>query len=181
MKNFKCFKCFTLFLFALLTLPCLGQNGFTTVIPDQPVNLSQVTASHAWVQGHWVPVNPNDKNSAMTGPGVSVLTCDRAAKTCTDQNANMVVFKDGSFVLNSALDEYQVERWNSKEIVAANVGGICRVRNVIKFDLVQKRVFYMQTLSEPVTGLPQLSTDLCNLSGMNLELKDSALFIRGAK
>ena len=112
----------------------------------------------------------------MTGPGVSEISCDRAAKTCTDTNANMVVFKDGTFTLSSGYDEYQVERWTNKEIVASQVTGICRVRNVIKFDLVTKRVYWSQTLSEPITGMPKLSTELCNAVGMNLELKDSALF-----
>jgi len=152
----------------------VAQNGFEPVIADQPVNFSQVNDSYAWVRGHWAAVNPTDKKGALTGPSTSEISC--GGKTCTDTNANVVVMGN-TFALNAGYDEYTVERWNSKEIVASNVSGICRVRNVIKFDRVQKRVFWMQTLSEPLdTKMPQMSKDMCNAVGMNLELKDSTLW-----
>ena len=59
------------------------------------------------------------------------------------------------FSMSASQDEYVVERWDSKEIVASSVVGLCKVRNVIKFDLVQKRVLFMQTLSEPIDDLPK--------------------------
>jgi hypothetical protein len=45
----------------------VAQNGFEPVIPDQPVDFSQVTDSYAWVRGHWVTVDPADKKGAFDG------------------------------------------------------------------------------------------------------------------
>ena len=81
-----------------------------------------------------------------------------------------------TFALSAGCDEYTIERWNSKEIVASNVGGACKVRNVIKFDRVHKRVYWMQALSEPIDDLPKGLKDSCKLVGMNLELKNSTLW-----
>jgi hypothetical protein len=152
----------------MTSLAAVGQNGFNTVIPDRPVNLSQVNNSYAWVRGHWF--GPD-----MTGPSTSEISCAHASKTCTDTTANIAV--DGNaFSMSASQDEYVVERWDSKEIVASNVVGLCKVRNVIKFDLVQKRVYFMQTLSEPNDDLPKAMQDSCKMAGMHLELKDSAMW-----
>jgi hypothetical protein len=80
------------------------------------------------------------------------------------------------FSLDSDQEDYTVERWDKKAIVASNVTGICRVRNVIKFDLEQKRIFYMSTLSKPTEDLPKFSQDACKFVNMRLELKDSAMW-----
>jgi hypothetical protein len=150
------------------SLAVVGQNGFNTVIPDRPVNLSQVNGSHAWVRGHWV-------GPELTGPSTSEIYCDHASKTCTDTTANIAV--DGNaFSMGASQEDYTVERWDSKEIVASSIAGDCRVRNVIKFDLVQKRVLFMQTLSEPIDDLPKALQDACKFAGMHLELKDSAMW-----
>jgi len=157
-------------IFGLLTASAAGQNGFTAVIADQPVNFSQVTDSSAWLKGHWV-------GSDMTGPSTSSIFCEHSTRKCTDNNANIYVFGD-TFTLDSSQDDYTVERWDKREIVASNVGGICRVRNVIKVDRVQKRVYWMQTLSEPIDDLPKINQDACKLVGMHLELKDSTTWKR---
>lgn len=159
-----------IFVFVLLTAIAIGQNGFTTVIPDRPVNFSQVSDSSAWVKGHWV--GPN-----MIGPSTSLIFCERSTNKCTDDNANIYSFGD-TFTLDSSQEEYTVERWDKREIVASNVSGICRVRNVIKFDRVQKRVYLMQTLSEPLDDLPKIDQDVCKLVGLHLELKDSTTWKR---
>jgi hypothetical protein len=150
------------------SLAALGQNGFNTVIPDRPVNLSQVNDSHAWVRGHWV-------GPELTGPSTSEIHCDHASKTCTDTSANIAV-SENAFSMSGSQDNYTIERWNSREIVASNLAGDCRVRNVIKFDLVQKRVLFMQTLSEPIDDLPKALQDACKFAGMHLELKDSTMW-----
>jgi len=46
----------------------------------------------------------------------------------------------------------------------------------MKFDRVQKRIYWMQTLSEPLTDLPKMSKDICDAVGMNLELKADAMW-----
>jgi hypothetical protein len=166
-----------LILVFVLTSLAVAQNGFDPVIPDKPVEFSQVNDSYAWVRGHWAAVDPTDKKGEMTGPSTSEISCSHSGKTCTDTNANIVVMGN-TFALSGGYDEYTIERWNSKEIVASNVGGDCRVRNVIKFDRVQKRVYWMQTLSEPIGDLPKGLRDTCKLVGMNLELKDSTLWLK---
>lgn len=160
-----------LVLFAV-TLSVHAQGGFATVVPDSPVNM-QLSDSSVFVSGHWVAL---DKQSELTGPSVSEIHCDR--KMCHESQANMAVFKDGTFTMNAGYVEYQVERWNKKEIVAKNVGGICRMLNVLKFDLVQNKVYSLSTVSEPTNDLPKLSKELCAVAGMNLELKDIAAWKR---
>lgn len=158
---------------SVVTLAAVGQNGFSPVIPDEPVDFSQVTDSSAWVRGHWIAVDPTDKKDELTGPSTSEISCN--TKACTDTNANIVVMGQ-TFALSGGYDEYTVERWNSKEIVASNIGGACHVRNVLKFDRVKKKVYWMQTLSEPIDDLPKGLKDSCKLVGMNLELKNSTLW-----
>jgi hypothetical protein len=163
-----------LFVFAV-SQQAMGQNGFESTFPDRPVDFSQVNDSGAWVRGHWVAADPTDKQSQLTGPSTSEISCDRARKTCTDTTANIVVM-GSTFALSGGQDEYNIERWNAKEIVASNVGGACRLHNVIKFDRVQRRVYSMQTLSEPIDDLPKGLRDICKLSGMTLELKNSTMW-----
>jgi hypothetical protein len=157
----------TLVLF-YVTLSVHAQGGFTTVAPDRPVNIIQVPdTGDVLVSGHWVAL---DKKSELTGPSVSEIHCDR--KTCYESQANMTVFKDGTFAIDADYVEYQVERWSKNEIVAKSVKGTCRMLNVLKFDLVQKKVYSKSTLSEPTNDLPKLNKDLCAASETNLELKD---------
>jgi len=113
----------------------------------------------------------------MIGPSTSLIFCERSTNKCTDDNANIYSFGD-TFSLDSSQEEYTVERWDKREIVASNVSGICRVRNVIKFDRIQKRVYLMQTLSEPLDDLPKIDQDVCKLVGLHLELKDSTTWKR---
>ena len=105
-------------------------------------------------------------------------SCNRSEALCDEDEANIAVMGN-TFTLSADRLEYRVERWTDKEIVAANVGGICRVRNVLKFDLVQKKVYSMQALSEPIDEkLPKMSKDACKLVGMNLELKTNTLWVK---
>jgi hypothetical protein len=159
-----------------LSTAALGQHGFNTVIPDQPVDFGQVNDSNAWVRGHWIAADPASKKDELAGPSTSEISCNHSSKTCIDTNANIVVI-GSTFELSGGHDEYAVERWDSREIVASNVGGICRVRNVLKFDRVQKRVYWMQVLSEPIDDLPKGIKE-CKLVGMNLELKNSTLWVK---
>jgi hypothetical protein len=115
-----------------------------------------------------------DNKSELTGPSVSEIHCDH--KMCYESQANMTVFKDGTFSVDANYVEYEVERWNTREIVAKNVRGMCRMLNVLKFDLVQKKVYSLSTLWEPTNDLPKLSRELCAVSGTNLELKDMTIW-----
>jgi hypothetical protein len=74
--------------------------------------------------------------------------------------------------------EYKIERFNNKEIVAATTQGDCRVRTVLKFDLVHKRVYWMMAPSEPSNDLPRASRDACDSTQMNLELKGETMWGR---
>ena len=158
-----------LVVFASLT--AVAQNGFETTVPPEPINL-QTSATDVYVQGHWVA---QDKASELTGPSVSEISCDRRAQTCHESQANITVMGN-SFSLSAVSVDCKVERWNEKEIVARNIGGICRILNVLKFDLVQKRVYAFQTLSEPTNDLPKMSKEICAHANMNLELKGDTMW-----
>jgi len=153
------------------SLTAVAQNGFETTVPAEPITL-RATATDAYVQGHWVA---QDKQSELTGPSVSEIFCDRKTQTCHESQANIAVTGNMFSLIADSLD-YKIERWNEKEIVAKNIGGICRVLNVLKFDLVQKKVFAFQTLSEPTNDLPKMSKELCSHVGMNLELKAGTMW-----
>src|SRR5262249_44743621 len=140
-----------------------------------PVDFSQVSDSAAWVEGHWVPVDPGDRKSRLPGPCISQISCDDAGRVCYEKQANILVFGD-MFSLNADYVQYTVERWNEKEIVASTTEGICRVRNVIKFDRVNRKVYWMMTLSEPLNDLPKWSKDACDDAKMYLELKASTMW-----
>lgn len=161
-----------LFVALSLTTLAFGQSSFIPLTND-PVNFSQVNQSEAYVSGHWMPVDPKDKHSEMVGPSISTIYCDH--KTCHETAANIAVMGN-SFGMNADGIDYAVERWTASEIVASNKGGICRMRNVLKFDRINKRVYWMQTLSEPVNDLPKTSQDICNLAGMFLELRGDTLW-----
>lgn len=153
-----------------------AQGGFETLIPPQELGDSlHIDRDYVSVDGHWVP---SDEKSKMTGPSVSSIVCDRKEATCEEEQGNIMVMGN-SFTLSADHLEYKIERWTAKDIVASHVGGICRVRDVIKIDIEGKRVFYSQALSEPVDDkLPKMSKDACNLVGMNLELKQSTMWVK---
>jgi hypothetical protein len=171
---------FLVLIFVLFTsLVSVGQNGFNPTV-DSPVDL-QANSDSAFVQGTWVAL---DEHSALTGPSVSEISCDRKEGYCHEAQASMVVFKDGAFTLTADSVDYRVVRWNEKEIVAQNISGICRVLNVLKFDLQQHKVYASQVLSEPVNDLPKMSREICNAVGMKLELHGETMFrqsLRAAK
>jgi hypothetical protein len=159
----------------LLASLAFAQGGFVTTIPDEPVDFSQVGDSGAWVEGHWAPVDPTDRKSKMLGPSISQISCDHSSKVCYEKQANVVVIND-MFTLTADFVEYTVERWSKREIVASTVQGSCRVRNVIKFDRVNGKVYWMQTVSEPLNDLPEKEQGVCNDAHMYLELKASTMW-----
>ena len=152
-----------------------AQNGFVTTVPDTHVDFSQVSDTSAWIEGHWASVDPSDRKSAMLGPSISQISCDHSGKACYEKQANIIVDGD-MFSLNADYVEYTVERWNAREIVASHVEGSCRVRDVIKFDRVNRKVYWMQTLSEPLNDLPNREQDICKDAHMYLELKASTMW-----
>jgi hypothetical protein len=162
-------------LLVILSASAFAQAGFDTLIPPEPLgDTLHIDADYVSVQGHWVATG----DSKLAGPSVSSLSCDRKEGTCEEEQGNITVMGN-SFTLSADHLEYKIERWTANDIVAARIAGLCRVRNVIKIDLTSKRVFYSEALSEPVDEkLPKMSKDICKLTGMNLELKQSAMFIK---
>lgn len=166
-------RCFLIFV--LLSSSGLAQSGFEPLLPPQPLgDTLHIDPDSVSVQGHWVAVG----DSKLAGPSVSSLSCDRKEGSCEEEQGNITVMVD-SFNLSADHLEYRIERWTTKDIVAARIGGICRVRSVIKIDITTKRVFYSEALSEPVDEkIPKMSKDICNLTGMNLELKQSTMWVK---
>jgi hypothetical protein len=156
-------------LLLLLSSVMWGQKGFHTVSPDQPVPFNQVGDDYAYVRGHWVDAG---KELSLTGPSVSLISCNRTM--CNEEQANIVVMGN-MFTISTGHVEYEVERWNSKEIVAAtrpNEAASCHVRLTLKFDRVNKRVYWMQSLTEPAND------PICAASEAKLELKDSTMWVK---
>lgn len=145
----------------------LGQHSQFNPIVDSPVDFAQVSDSQAYVAGNWVAL---DERSKLPGVSVSEISCDRAQKVCHELQANLVFVGGDEFSLMPDAVNYNVVRWNSKEIVAQSIGGICKALNSLRFDLLTKRVYYLQSLSEPVESLPELSKKMCNAIGLRLEL-----------
>ena len=156
-----------LILVLLSVATAMGQSGFKSVnLVEQNLSFVQVTDNAAYVRGHWV-------GGDLIGPSTSTIFCQHDSMTCTDDNAQLIPLGN-TFTLSGGQDVYRIERWNHQEIVASNIGGICKIRNVIKFDRVHKQVFYMQTLSEPNPS----NLENCNPKYLIplSELKDSTSF-----
>lgn len=154
----------------LLSTRLFAQGGFEVASPTEPLGGGdlQIADDYVYAHGHWIAL---DDQSKLTGPSVSTINCDHREGTCTENQGNMTVI-GGMFTLSADSVDYKVERWNKKELVAANVGGACHIRNVLKFDFVEKRVFAMSALSEPIDDKePKLLREMCKASVMNLELK----------
>ena len=138
----------------------------------RPPEFVQITDTGVFVKGFWVPL---DKESKLAGPSTTELSCDRHEGLCNELQVNVHV--DGKWVefVPDAI-EYKIVRWNADEIVARNVQGICKVASTIKIDRKAKRIFFLQALSEPVEGLPELTQKICNAVGLRLELHAATPF-----
>jgi len=125
--------------------------------------------------GVWVDT---ESKNPPAGPSVSDITCVRSEGTCEEAQAMIVGFGDGTFTLSADHAEYQIDRWNEEEIVAkGQPTGISKVLNVLRIDLKLKKVYALQTLSEPVNErLPKLSKDICSAGGSNWELHNDTPF-----
>lgn len=142
------------------------QDGLASVF----IHNDYVSASGVWVDA--------ESKNPPAGPSVSDITCVRSDGTCEESQANMIGFRDGTFALTANRAEYQIDRWNEEEIVAkGQPTGICKVFNVLRIDLKLKKVYALQTLSEPVNErLPKLSKDICSAGGSNWELHKDTPF-----
>ena len=142
------------------------QDGLASVF----IHNDYVGASGVWV-------DPESKNPPA-GPSVSDITCVRSEGTCEEEQATVVGFGDGTFTLTANHAKYQIDRWNEEEIVAKGEPvGICKTLNVLRIDLKLKKVYALQTLSEPVSEhLPKLSKDICSAVGATWELHNDTPF-----
>lgn len=133
--------------------------------------LAFIYIANGYVGASGVWVDPESKNPPA-GPSVSDITCVRSEGTCEEAQAIILGFPDGTFTLTADHVKYQIDRWNEQEIVAkGQPSGVCKVVNVIRIDLKLKKIYALQTLSEPVNEqLPQISKGLCSVVGSNWEL-----------
>jgi hypothetical protein len=162
----------TLLVLMFATL-ALGQRNQFNPIVDGPADFAQVSDSYAHVEGNWMAL---DERSKLPGVSVSEISCDRTQKICHELQANLVFVGSDEFALTPDALDYSIVRWNSKEIVAQNIGGICKALNSLRFDRLTKKVYYLQSLSEPVESLPELSKKACNALGLRLELHAKAVY-----
>src|SRR5262245_37144886 len=94
---------------------------------------------------------------------------------CHELQGNLVV-SGNMFSLVPEAMEYKVVRWTSDEIVATSINGICKALNSLKFDRKNKRVYAIQSLSEPIENLPKMSRDICNAVGSRWELRGETMY-----
>ena len=141
------------------------------VMVDGPAEI-QIGAGYVSVTGSWKAL---DERSALSGPSVSELLCDKAEKACHESQANISVIGN-EFALTADSVDYKITRWDSKEIVAQNISGICRVLHTLKVDLQNKKVYALDSLSEAAEDLPKISKDVCNAVGMRLELRGATTY-----
>ncbi len=67
----------------------------------------------------------------------TTLECRKATMRC-EESAAAVVFVEGKGVLESRLTEFEIERWDNREIAAKPIADRCATRT-LALDLVQKR------------------------------------------
>jgi hypothetical protein len=143
---------------------------------NEPVDM-QIGVDSVYVTGHWIAL---DERSTLSGPSVSEISCEKATNVCHESQANIAVI-DNMFSLTGDSVDYAVTRWNSNEIVAQNISGVCRVLHTPKFDLKNKKVYALDSLSEPVENLPKMSKDACNAVGLRLELRANTTYSTEAR
>lgn len=143
---------------------------------DRPVEI-QMTSGFVSVEGSWVAL---DERSTLAGPSVSRILCDKAESTCHESQSNITII-DNQFTLSADSVDYKIARWDSKEIVAQNISGVCRVLHVLKFDLQNKKVYTLDSLSEPVEDLPKMARDACNAIWLRLELRGGTSYSLDAR
>jgi hypothetical protein len=141
-------------------------------VVDTPVDFTQVRDSDAYVKGNWVPLNERSK---LPGVSMSEITCDRHLNLCRELQGNLVI-SENMFSIVPDQVEYKVVRWNSEEIVANAIGGTCKTLNSLKFDRKNKKVYAIQSLSEPIENLPNVSRRLqCCGFNMGTSWRDHVL------
>jgi len=173
----KCTKPFLFIVFLVcLAGPVFAQGLHFEPVLDEPLDFSQVTNSSVYVAGNWKAL---DERSKLPGVSMSEITCSRKEMSCHELQGNLVV-QGNMFTLVPGDVDYQIIRWTTEEIVATNIRGICKVLNSLKFDFKSKKVYFLQSLSEPVENLPKLSRDLCNATGQRLELRAQTMYWQGS-
>lgn len=167
-----------IFLLVVASLSGQGKNLQFVPITDMPLDFSQVGDDDAYVQGDWVAM---DKHSELAGISTSEIICSRKGMVCHESQANLTIMGN-AFTLRPDYLDYKITRWNSREIVANNISGICRVNNSLKFDRKNKKVYFLATLSEPVENLPKMSKEICNAAGeQRLELQGNTMYREDTK
>jgi hypothetical protein len=137
-----------LLLLAWGTISAAAQS-LTPAVPMKPAYIGQ-GPGWLYVAGIWGTDKHLESSQELSE---STIYCDQKTKTCEEANSHVFVASwQGGALLDNAIYpiSYNVERWSKTEMVASTLEGDCRVRYVLKFDLVQQRVFWSSSLSEPM-------------------------------
>ena len=144
------------------------KDGPFTHLTDEPAKLfvykDSVSALGVWVA--------SGSSSAPAGPSVSSIYCNHRENTCHEQMANILAVGD-TFSLNPDSADYSVTKWNENEIVAENrdvegplLAGPCHLMGVLKIDLLHKKLYAYQTLTEPVLPTDTPKDKIIDSEGM---------------
>lgn len=173
MKNLRNPLILASLVFATVSLqPAWGQETALVSFHDETFpGIAKV-----YVDGHWTALDAQSKLDSLQSSRI-----DCVPSGCNEVIANLrPVGPNGAFDLYPNTRHYDIERWTPKEIIAATdiPSDDCPVRIVLKLDRVQKRVFFTQSLLEPINPtLPTAKKLECSYAKpMSLELKFGTAF-----
>jgi hypothetical protein len=131
----------------LLIAACAVARAQTIV----PVNFETppvVVVGPGWVSagGFWGENGHLPQASQVQG---SYIICIRGESVCRESTSTVDLIGSAMSV-QTGENDYQVSRWNKDEIVASSIQGDCKIRYVLKIDLIGKRVHSSTALSEPM-------------------------------
>lgn len=157
---------------ASLSLCCFAQHGFKPVT-DGPVLIFRDKNLYAHAKGYWQ--DQDVKKPQLAGLSSSEITCTSDDHLCVEDQANMTSVGP-LWMLEADHVEYKIDRWTAEELVAHKdppASAICKLRITLRFDFKLSKVYWMQTLNEPINeSAPKLVQQECAVAGMSLELRD---------
>jgi hypothetical protein len=137
--------------FALLTYRELTDLRKVPVsLPNYEFDISSPPDSGPVVvtRGTWISASGIPEKLQTT-----TIECRKGTMRCM-QSAAVIVFIEGRGLMESTQTEFEVERWNDKEIVTKATGDSCSARTLM-LDLVEKRARSRVTMKRELSRCPE--------------------------
>ncbi len=87
-----------------------------------------------WVgaNGHWEPLDKNNKEAALAGFSFSDIYCTKQHKTCVETSASVIPNVGLQVVTDH--NEYDIIKWDEEGLTARYVGGSCKIAHTLEID-----------------------------------------------